>query len=52
MTLGFDKESLEHANSTNENPSHSATYMVCDIQCSQCLLKMMFIKAGTSGMEE
>lgn len=35
MTLSLGTESLDYANSTNKDPSHSATHMVCDIQCSQ-----------------
>lgn len=39
MTFGFGIESLEHANCTRENPSHSAIYMVYNMGCSLCLLK-------------
>lgn len=49
MTHGFGEEALEHTNSTNEKPSPLVTHLVCDIQCSWCLLKMMFTKTGTSG---
>ena len=41
LRLGFGRESLEHVSSTNENLSHLATSMVCDIQCSQCLREMI-----------